>query len=96
MPDENKRVADAIKKVQREIDSDPVKRPGHYMVAGIEVRDVQKELSSAFLGIEASDFNNAVKYLLRSPRKGKLIEDLKKCRQHVTWLIESLEGSANE
>lgn len=69
---------------------DVVGRPKHYMVAGVEVRDIQKELSQAFVGRDASDFNNAVKYLLRSPKKGKLVEDLRKCRQHIDWLIESL------
>jgi hypothetical protein len=69
---------------------DAVGRPKHYMVAGIEVRDIQKELSGALLGREASDFNNAVKYLLRSPKKGKMVEDLRKCRQHIDWLIESM------
>ena len=71
----------------------PVDKPNHYMVAGIEVRDIQRELSVAFTGQDASDFNNAVKYLLRSPKKGKLVEDLKKCRKHITWLIESFGGS---
>jgi hypothetical protein len=69
---------------------DSVGRPKHYMVAGIEVRDIQKELSGALIGREASDFNNAVKYLLRSPKKGKMVEDLRKCRQHIDWLIESM------
>ena len=69
---------------------DVVERPKHYMVAGIEVRDIQKELSGALIGREASDFNNAVKYPLRSPKKGKMVEDLRKCRQHIDWLIESM------
>jgi len=75
---------------------DPVDKPKHYMVAGVEVRDIQKELSVGFMGQEASDFNNAVKYLLRSPKKGKLVEDLKKCRKHITWLIESFGGDDAE
>jgi hypothetical protein len=70
---------------------DVVNKPDHYMVAGIEVRDVQRELSSDMQGIQASDFNNAIKYLLRSPKKGKFKQDLMKCRRHLTWLIESLE-----
>jgi hypothetical protein len=70
---------------------DVVNKPDHYMVAGIEVRDVQRELSSDMGGIQASDFNNAIKYLLRSPKKGKFKQDLMKCRRHLTWLIESLE-----
>jgi hypothetical protein len=71
--------------------NDPVKKPSHYMVAGIEVRDIQKELCAPFIGQESADLSNAIKYLLRSPRKGRLVEDLKKCRMHVDWLISSLE-----
>ena len=74
--------------------TDPVERPSHYLVAGVQVRDIQRELSTTMTGIEASDFNNSCKYLLRAPRKGKIIEDLKKSRRHITWLIESLEGAA--
>jgi DNA-directed RNA polymerase specialized sigma54-like protein len=70
---------------------DVVNKPNHYMVAGIEVRDIQRELSADMTGMQASDFNNAVKYLLRSPKKGKLRQDLMKCHRHITWLIESLE-----
>lgn len=70
---------------------DAVDKPNHYMVAGIEVRDIQKELCAPFIGQEASDLSNAIKYLLRSPKKGKLAEDLKKCRRHITWLIDSIE-----
>ena len=72
---------------------DNVERPSHYVVAGVEVRDIQKELSTTMTGIEASDYNNACKYLLRSPRKGKIVEDLKKAKRHITWLIDSLEGA---
>jgi hypothetical protein len=70
---------------------DLVNKPNHYMVAGIEVRDIQRELSADMTGIQASDYNNAVKYLLRSPNKGKIKQDLMKCRKHITWLIEALE-----
>jgi len=70
---------------------DLVNQPNHYMVAGIEVRDIQRELSADMIGIQASDFNNAVKYLLRSPNKGKLKQDLMKCQKHLAWLIDSLD-----
>lgn len=72
---------------------DPVKSPSHYMVAGVEVRDIQRELTFDMRGQQAADFSNAVKYLLRSPRKQKFSEDLKKCQQHISWLIETLEAS---
>lgn len=81
---------DAIAKLPPK-DTDAVNRPNHYMIAGVEVRDIQRELSADMTGIQASDFNNAVKYLLRSPNKGKLKQDLMKCQKHLTWLIESLD-----
>lgn len=71
---------------------DPVKSPSHYMVAGVEVRDIQRELTADMRGQHSADFSNAVKYLLRSPRKKRFAEDLKKCRQHIDWIIEYLEA----
>jgi hypothetical protein len=68
---------------------DPVHSPSHYKVAGVEVRDIQKELCAPFLGQEAADLSNAIKYLLRCTKKGKMLEDLKKARQHIDWLIEA-------
>lgn len=34
---------------------------------------------------------NVVKYLARYPYKGSAVEDLKKARQYLTWLIEREE-----
>jgi hypothetical protein len=82
----------ARQRVRREIDGDPVNSPSHYKVAGIEVRDIQRELSAGLTGIDASDYNNSLKYHLRCFRKGKPIEDLKKCRFHIDALIASLEA----
>jgi hypothetical protein len=70
------------------MEDDPVQSPKHYKVAGIEVRDIQKELCAPFIGQEAADLSNAIKYLLRCPKKGKMLEDLKKARQHIDWLID--------
>jgi len=70
------------------MEDDPVQSPKHYKVAGVEVRDIQKELCAPFLGQEAADLSNAIKYLLRCTKKGKMLEDLKKARQHIDWLIE--------
>ena len=70
------------------MEDDPVQSPKHYKVAGIEVRDIQKELCAPLIGQEAADLSNAIKYLLRCPKKGKMLEDLKKARQHIDWLID--------
>ena len=73
---------------------DVINDPSHYQIldgAGeliCEVRDVQSHVSQGLAGMDAGDMNNAVKYLLRSPFKGKFVEDLKKARRFIDWLIE--------
>jgi hypothetical protein len=84
------------KSIQPDPDPD-VNQPHHYMIRGTggeklcEVRDVQRHCSAGFHGLQASDMNNAIKYLLRSPFKGKMIEDLKKARFMIDALIDSME-----
>ena len=62
-----------------------VNHPQHY-VQGIEPIDV----------IESWDLNfslgNAIKYILRSPYKGKQIEDLEKARWYLDREIERLKN----
>lgn len=69
---------------------DNVTNPRHYMGRlGLEALDVHKnflteeELKGYFLG-------NTLKYVLRYKHKNGL-EDLKKARMHLNWLIEVLE-----
>ena len=61
-----------------------VNHPSHY-VKGIEPIEV----------IESWDLNfslgNAIKYILRSPYKGKQIEDLEKARWYIDREIERLK-----
>ena len=61
-----------------------VNHPSHY-VKGIEPIDI----------IESWDLNfslgNAIKYILRSPYKGKQIEDLEKARWYIDREIERLK-----
>lgn len=79
---------------------DNVERPAHYVIYDsdniylCEVRDVQRHVCFGATGIEAADYANAVKYLLRSPYKGNQLEDLKKCRKHINWLIHGIESEA--
>ena len=62
-----------------------VSHPSHYN-QGIEAIDI----------IESWDLNfslgNAIKYILRSPYKGKQIEDLEKARWYIDREINRLEG----
>ena len=77
--------------------SDPVTRPSHYVIADddgsplCEVRDIQNHLTRHMRGLYACDMANAAKYLLRSPFKGKLLQDLKKARFMINAMIERLE-----
>ena len=62
-----------------------VSHPSHYN-QGIEAIDI----------IESWDLNfslgNAIKYILRSPYKGKQIEDLEKARWYIDREINRLKG----
>lgn len=73
---------------------DKVTNPKHYKgINGLEVIEVHKnflteeELRGYYKG-------NTLKYLLRERKKNGL-EDLKKARKHLDWLIE-LEGKDSE
>lgn len=82
----------AIERCRQELDDHYVNKPKHYMIAGIEVRDISRELCSSLKGLDAADYKDAIKYLLRAPNKDRFLQDLKKCRFHVNALIESLEA----
>ena len=70
---------------RKDIEFDNVKKPMHYN-QGIEPIDI----------IESWDLNfslgNAIKYILRSPYKGKQIEDLEKARWYIDREINRLKN----
>lgn len=57
---------------------DKVDHPPHYTVGSIEVIELIEDWSLTFHG------GNALKYILRSPYKGRPLEDLKKARWYAT------------
>ena len=65
---------------------DPVHRPAHYNVNGIEVIDVIETYAK-------HDFRlaNVIKYVCRCEYKGKKLEDLKKAAWYLVRVIEELE-----
>ncbi len=70
--------------IPTEADCDPVIRPNYYLLPnGIECKDVTR-----YFGF---DCGNAIKYLWRAGRKGNAIEDYKKARQYIDFLIEYAE-----
>lgn len=76
-----------------EISRDNVNSPNHYQgLEGLEVQTIFRnfipKFEDAYVG---GAVMNVVKYSLRSPRKGNLLEDLKKARKNLDFAIEYLE-----
>jgi len=67
--------------------ADPVTKPVHYISDGIEAIDYirqQVEDTSSYLE------GNVLKYMHRYKRKGNPVEDLRKARQYLDWLIREV------
>lgn len=62
-----------------------VSHPSHYN-QGIEAIDIIESWGLNF------SLGNAIKYILRSPYKGKQIEDLEKARWYIDREINRLKG----
>lgn len=70
---------------------DNVNHPRHYCKGGIECIDAIRAAVSDLRGVEAVYAGNVIKYVWRYKGKNGL-EDLKKAKHYLEWLIESLEG----
>lgn len=84
--------AKEVRHISRQ-ENDAVASPAHYTSGGIEAKDA---LRAAMDGSELSPmafywWGCAFKYLWRWTRKNGL-EDLRKCRQCIDFLIEEVEG----
>ncbi|PZO95557.1 MAG: hypothetical protein DI617_03445 [Streptococcus pyogenes] len=76
--------------------ADPVKKPSHYQGRyGMEAIDVVKNFGVCPEYEQGFYWGNALKYLLRWHSKNG-IQDLKKARQNLDWLIENLEGKDDD
>ena len=72
-------------------DVDKVNKPSHYKGKfGLEAIEVVKNFAFGLEGVEGFYWGNAIKYLLRFQKKNGL-EDLKKARKNLDWLIEEME-----
>ncbi len=81
---------DILSVIERSM-TDPVKKPSHYQGRfGLEAVDVIKNFAACPEHEEGFYWGNAIKYMLRWHSKNGL-EDLKKARQNLDWLIEALE-----
>ena len=70
---------------------DNVNQPSHYLKGGMECIDVIKAVTSDLSGADAYYVGNIIKYVWRYNNKNG-IEDLRKAKHYLKWLIESLEG----
>ena len=69
--------------------SDNVNKPSHYNQGGIETIDsIRASTGDGFIWYCVG---NADKYIGRCRYKGKLLEDLRKCRNYVDWAIAEAE-----
>lgn len=81
--------------------TNPISAPAHYAGDSIECKDAMKSMMDAVIGSEAGRsvmhplafywWGCAFKYLWRYPLKNGL-EDLKKCRQCLDYLIEEVDS----
>lgn len=71
--------------------NDVIKKPSHYQGKnGLEAVDVIKNFGASPDYEEGFYWGNAIKYMLRFHKKNG-VEDLKKARQNLDWLIETRE-----
>ncbi|HBR01553.1 MAG TPA: hypothetical protein DD738_02985 [Ruminiclostridium sp.] len=70
--------------------SDNINHPPHYTAGKVECIDALEAATQGLSGIEAVCTANAIKYLWRWPRKGR-VEDLKKAEWYIEKLISVLE-----
>ena len=69
---------------------DSVNSPTHYCKGGIECIDAIRAAVSDLQGVEAVYAGNVIKYVWRFKGKNGL-EDLKKAKHYLEWLIEEVE-----
>ena len=70
---------------------DIVNKPSHYQGEfGLEAIDVVRNFAGDLTAVQGFYWGNAMKYLLRFQKKNGL-EDLKKARKNLDWLIDEME-----
>lgn len=71
--------------------NDAVQHPSHYTQGKVECIEALESATAGLSGIDAVCTANAIKYLWRWRRKNG-VEDLKKARFYIDYLIKHLEG----
>ena len=81
----------AVEQMLDEMVSDRVNNPSHYQGAfGLEAIDVVRNFAGDLTAVQGFYWGNAIKYMLRFQKKNGL-EDLKKARKNLDWLIVEVE-----
>lgn len=62
-----------------------IKKPEHYMIAGIEAKHLINFMIKDLKGCEAWWFGNVLKYIFRAGKKDDAIKDLKKAIEYLGW-----------
>ena len=75
--------------------SDNVNSPAHYQKGGMECIEVIRAICEGLDGVEAYYVGNIFKYIWRFKHKNG-VEDLKKARKYLDWLIEQEETNAEQ
>jgi hypothetical protein len=74
------------------VEEDKVNNPNHYQGAfGLEAIEVVRNFAGNLTAVQGFYWGNAIKYLLRFQSKNGL-EDLKKARKNLDWLIEEMKN----
>lgn len=71
---------------------DKINSPSHYKLDGISIETIEiiKAICNQYNGFSAKCIGDVLKYLIRAKKKNGL-EDLKKARKYLDWLIEEEE-----
>lgn len=86
--DSNLKIKVSQEELERSRIKSAVNHPEHYQgVKGLEVKEVLENFVKNKSGMEAHRWCSAVEYLLRYAEKNG-VEDLKKARKNIDWLIE--------
>ena len=73
------------------VEEDKINNPNHYKGAfGLEAIEVVRNFAGNLTAVQGFYWGNAIKYLLRFQGKNGL-EDLKKARKNLDWLIAEME-----
>lgn len=79
-------------KLNNPFKEDKVNNPSHYKGKfGLEAIEVVRNFAGNLTAVQGFYWGNAIKYLLRFQGKNGL-EDLKKARKNLDWLIEEMEN----